>query len=778
MMHMPPQLEQEVEQRNAELRASEERFRILVEGTRDYAIFMLDPTGHVVSWNLGAERLNQYSSAEIIGRHFSCFYPPEDIAADKPARELRTAAAAGKCEEEGWRLRKDGTRFWASVSITALRDDSGTLRGYAKVTRDLTERKRAEESRLECASAARMSQARLLAAIVESSDDAIVSKSLDGIVQSWNAAAERLFGHTAQQAIGRHISLIIPPERGAEEDQILQRLRAGERIEHFETVRMRSDGRRIDVSLTISPLRDETGHVVGASKIARDITARKRAEEALRDNEERLRLAMQTGRVGVWEWDIVHNRVTWTDSLYQIHGLRKEEFSGTVEGFAALVHPDDLERVNRAIGRSLADQAPYELELRIRKPNGEVTWVFTSAVVTRSNGQAQRMVGATVDITQRKRAEEALQEADRRKDEFLATLAHELRNPLAPIRNAAQLLKGKETADPDIGWAADVINRQAQHMARLLDDLLDVARISRNRLTLRKARVNLATVVHSAIETSRPLIDSARHELSVSLPPEPIYVDADAVRLGQVISNLLNNAAKYMETGGRIDLRAEQRGAEVVLSVRDQGIGISRDMLPRLFEMFAQASDASRRAQGGAGIGLSLARGLVQLHGGRIDAHSDGPGKGSEFIVYLPVSTAAPATPAPRAPANGGATVGRRVLVVDDLQDNADSMALLLKMMGHEAHTVYDGESAIAAAERLQPDAVLLDIGLPHLSGYEVCERLRQAPWGKKLYVIALTGWGQKEDRRRTEQAGFDRHLVKPVDPAALAALLDALPRG
>jgi CheY-like chemotaxis protein/two-component sensor histidine kinase len=379
-----------------------------------------------------------------------------------------------------------------------------------------------------------------------------------------------------------------------------------------------------------------------------------------------------------------------------------------------------------------------------------------------------------VDITDRKHAEMALEQADRRKDEFLATLAHELRNPLAPIRNAVQILLFKESDDPELRWSRDVIDRQVQQMARLLDDLLDVSRISHNKLELRRELTNLSTVVQSAVETSRPLIDAGKHTLTVSLPREPVHVDADPVRLAQVFSNLLNNAAKYTERGGHLRIDAHRAGDHVVVSVKDDGIGISADTLPRIFDMFSQERGVLERSQGGLGIGLALVRGLVELHGGTVIAKSAGLDRGSEFVVSLP-SFVPPAVEAPIR--DGEEAVGRRhrILVVDDGRDSADSLALLLAMKGHDVRTAYDGEQALEAARDDAPNVVLLDLGMPKLNGYDVCRVIREEPWGKDMIVIALTGWGQETDRRGTEEAGFDHHLVKPVDPDTLGEVLDSL---
>jgi PAS domain S-box-containing protein len=380
------------------------------------------------------------------------------------------------------------------------------------------------------------------------------------------------------------------------------------------------------------------------------------------------------------------------------------------------------------------------------------------------------------DVTTRKQAENALREADRRKDEFLATLAHELRNPLAPIRNAANVLTRKDVPDKTLRWAAEIIGRQVQHMARLLEDLLDVSRISRNRLELRREWVELTRIIQSAVETSRPAIDAAGHELIVETLAQPVYVDADPVRLAQVFSNLLNNAAKYTERGGRITIAARADDAQVAVHVIDTGIGLDAQLLPRIFEMFTQGAPFSPVSQGGLGIGLSLARGIVELHGGRIDARSSGPGKGSEFIVHLPrlreASDVVGASPA----AEVAAVNPRRILVVDDLRDSADTLAMVLRSLGHEAYTAYSGKAALETALQLHPDAIFMDIGMPEMSGLEACRSLRATSWGATVFIVAVTGWGQPQDRQQTEEAGFDAHLIKPADVSTIVQLLRSLP--
>ncbi len=392
-----------------------------------------------------------------------------------------------------------------------------------------------------------------------------------------------------------------------------------------------------------------------------------------------------------------------------------------------------------------------------------------TAELMASNERLQAM------ISERRRAEKALREAGRQKDEFLAMLAHELRNPLAPIRNAVQVLQLLEIEEPKLDWGRAVIDRQVGQLTRLVDDLLDVSRLARGQISLQKKPLELTTIVEQALETSRPLIEAHRHHLSVALPSEPVYLEGDLTRLAQALGNLLNNAAKYTQEGGRIGLTAEQAGHQVVLRVRDSGVGIPAETLPYVFDLFTQGDRALDRAQGGLGIGLALVKKLVELHGGRVDASSPGPGQGSEFTLRLPTRSGPPALVA-TAPAEPAETAGRlRVLVVDDNADSAESMAMLLDLQGHETRSALDGPAALEAAEVFRPEVILLDIGLPGMDGYEVARRLRTQPHMDKTVLVAMTGYGHQRDHLQAKTAGFDHHLVKPVDPEALQRVLASL---
>jgi PAS domain S-box-containing protein len=503
-------------------------------------------------------------------------------------------------------------------------------------------------------------------------------------------------------------------------------------------------------------------------------------EQALRATEERLRLATQTGKVGLWEWDIINNHVIWSESLYQMHGVTPEEFDPTLEGFSTLVHPDDRAMVADTVRRTLEENAPYELTFRIMTPAGNALWLYTTATVLRdAGGKPQRIVGAVTDVTHIKNAEEAvrqaqqeLKRADRRKDEFIAMLGHELRNPLAPIANAVHLLRQTPSTDTTQIQARAIIERQMGRLTRLVDDLLDVSRITSGRVQLHQERIALDAVVQRAIETVRPLVDTEHHRLQVELTTEPVWIFGDVTRLEQVFANLLNNAAKYTNAGGEIRLRTALENGRAVVRISDNGIGIAPELLPHVFELFIQAERTLERSRGGLGVGLSLVKRLVQLHGGTVEVASN-LGKGSEFTVSLP-AIPAPTRHAQRETLRSDNLPARtlRVLVVDDNVDAAQSLGMLLSAAGHTVALAHDGLAALGAAESQHPDLVFLDIGLPRLNGYEVARKLRADPANRGAMIVAMTGYGQPEDLRRSNQAGFDHHLVKPADPFRIEELL------
>lgn len=903
--------------RAAQMRASQGRevLSVTLRSIGD-AVITTDIAGRITYLNRVAESLTGWLLSEVLGQPletvFKIVNEATRLPVDNPAlRALREGVVVGLANHTIL-IQKDGNECSIDDSAAPIRDEHGHVSGCVLIFRDVTAQRSVEREK-----ANQLLTARLLASIVESSNDAIIGKSLDGIIQSWNAAAERLFGFTSAQALGKHISLVIPPERIAEEELILASLKAGQRIEHFETERLRSNGQRILVSLTISPIKDEAGNVIGASKIVRDVTLQRHAED--RERELLAEAAEASAKfhaffdqgalfAGIMDLDgtiVEPNRLSWEGCGYTreqiigkpfwegpwwtpspelvakikaasaeaaagktfraempyfvadgtervvdltIHPIRSE--TGRVlflaptgtditdrrlaeadrEKFVTLIEsstdfigmcdlngipffvnraglemvgldsieearrtplqnfffPEDQDRIMNQFLPAVTEKGHAEIEVRFRNfKTGEARWMaYKVLMLTDSNGQPLGFATVSQDVTERRRLADDLRrlaadlsEADRRKNEFLATLAHELRSPLAPLCNMLEVLKRAKGDGEMLKRARDTMERQLGQMVRLVDDLLDLNRITHDRLELRQSEVELSSVIEHAVEVARPLIDLAQHELRMSLPEEPIYLNADPARLAQVFGNLLNNSCRYTTPGGTIWVNAKRVEGDVLVTVKDTGAGIPRNKLTSIFDMFTQVDRSPERSEGGLGIGLTLVKRLVEMHGGSVEARSAGEGQGSEFVVRLPVLIKTTG-PAPAGPIAAKESVSRRILIVDDNRDSADSLAMLLGITGNKTYVAHDGVEAIEAVEKHRPEVVLLDIGLPKLSGHDVCRRVREQSWGKDIVVIALTGWGQEEDRRKSEEAGFNGHLVKPVNYDELLELLSSMPNG
>ncbi|MGB2712742.1 MAG: PAS domain S-box protein [Vicinamibacterales bacterium] len=904
--------------RRAQVRANERRelLRVTLRSIGD-AVITTDVDGRVTYLNAVAESLTGWSQHEAMGQPLNQVFRIVNEETRQPVespavKALQHGVVVGLANHTVL-IQKSGGECPIDDSAAPITDEHGNVAGCVLIFRDVTAQRRVERDK-----AKQLSTARLLSSIVESTDDAIISKTLDGMIQSWNAGAERLFGYTTAEAVGRHVSLVIPTERLAEEEHIIANLSQGRPIEHFETERLRSDGSRILVSLTISPIKDDEGNVVGASKIVRDVTRQRQA--AQRERELLAEAAAANAKfyaffeqgplfAGIMDVNgtlLEANRLSWegcgftreqilgkpfwegpwwtpspllvekikTASVLAAagHTFREElpyfvgdggeriadvtiqpirDHTGRVlfvapigiditdrkraesdrEKFVTLVEnstdfigmcdmagipffvnraglamvglddmaqarrtpvasfffPEDQDRITHEFLPSVLEEGHGEIDIRFRHfKTGDARWMAYK-VLTLPDAEGRPVAFATVsqDVTERRRLEDNLRslaadlsEADRRKNEFLAMLAHELRNPLAPISNAARVLRLGGHDGAALRSASEMLERQIGQMARLVDDLLDMSRITRGKIDLRKERIELAPIVHQAVEAVRALYKSMDHELTVTLPSQPVHLDADPARLAQVIGNLLNNACKFTDKGGHVWLTVEQAGEHALIRVRDTGIGIAAENIPHLFEMFAQVDSSLERSRDGLGIGLTLVKTLVEMHGGTVEAHSDGLGRGSELTVRLPVLLHVPEAPSDRPVTKPKPAERRRILIVDDSEDGAESLAMLLQFEGHETYKAHDGLQAIDAAERLRPDAVLLDLGLPRLNGYDACRRIRSQPWGKDLVIVALTGWGQDEDRHRSTEAGFDAHMVKPVDHDVLTKFLASLPSG
>ena len=1049
-----------------ELRRQIDWLRVTLASIGD-AVIAADRHGKVTFLNRIAETLTGWTAPQAVGKPldevFQIINERTREPVDNPVfRALRDGIVVGLANHTIL-IARDGTERLIDDSAAPIRDDDGVVHGAVLVFRDVAAHRRAVEERAR------------LAAIVESSDDAIVSKTLDGVIRTWNGGAERLFGYTAAEAIGQSIYLIIPPDRHDEERSILSRLVRGERIEHFETVRVAKDGRRIDISLTVSPLRNPEGEIIGASKVARDITEKKRAaaanakfkalfeqgiqfaeiltldgvvveanrlsldacglargdvigrpfwecgwwnksseimatirrgcnlaaagatfriespyfvadgsermvdlvispvtdddgnvlfltptgtdvtdrkkaEQRLRESEgrhrilaelaqsmqaltdpdemmaktalllaehlqvdrcayaevenesvyvitgnytrgvpsmvgrwpvaafgslhlrtmlsnepfviddvesdpragkdlstyratniqavvciplhkdgklvaaiavhqktprrweafevelirtvversweslerarvarglaatvDRLALAMAAANLGDWGWDASSDVVTLSPRAAEIFGLPEGE-TITWTDIRRLLHQDDAERARASVEKAVASHGQYDIEYRVQRPSGSEVWVSAKGrAVYDGAGKPLGMFGVVQDVTDRKRLEEELREraellleADQKKDDFIALLAHELRNPLAPVRNGLQVIKLSAGNPIAVGSVRDMMDRQLSHMVRIIDDLLDVSRIGRNKMELRLERISLEDAVKTAVETAAPTFEAAGVDLQVSLPTKPVILNADLTRLAQVFSNLLSNSAKYTKKGGRVWLKAKRHGHQIVVSVMDTGIGIPRESLPTIFDMFSQVDRSIERSTGGLGIGLALVKGLTEMHGGTVSAASEGTNKGSTFTVRLPIADETPTNSteggetgvAPEAPR-------RRILVADDNSDSAESMAIMLELLHNEVVTAHDGLDVLAKAEEFRPDVILMDVGMPKLNGLETTKRLRERPWGRDVKIIAVTGWGQEGDRERTRTAGCDGHLVKPISLNDLQRLLE-----
>lgn len=933
---------QQAEQHAADALEQRERWRVTLGSIGD-GVVATDTQGRVTFINAVAEQLTAWSLADAAGKPLREVFritnertgDPVENPVDKALREGRVVGLANHTVLHA----RDGRSCAIDDSAAPVRDARGQIIGVVLVFRDVSSSRRVELEH------------HRLAALVASSEDAIIGETLDGIVTDWNAAAERMFGYAADEAIGKPLhSLIVPESRVAELEAIHQQVIAGERVEHLETTRVHKDGRHMHISLSVSPIHDLQGEVIGIAAIDRNIGHRKELEEQLRSRvhdlamaEQRVRSVVDNVADGIITFDeqgtirsfnaaaerlfqytaseatgqkvtlllppAHHNEVELALERY-LHGGEKPP-SGVeraVEGCRrdGSVFPIDLavsefqvagERLFTGIVRDITDRKRTETALRLLASASAslavlvdmestlhrvaqlavpslADWCLVDMFDEAGNLQRLAMAGTdderldalarlamqyparenallgaqrvartgkseiidatgellrtTADDDEHLRelsrlgpkstmcvplvwreqilgtltfvyaesgrryshddlamAEELsyraavaienarlyheLRDADRRKDEFLAMLAHELRNPLAPIRSGLDLLT--LASGPPDREIVQLMQHQVEHLVRLVDDLLDVSRIMRGKIELKRAPVSLADVVRRAVDTVGEAIREQEQQLNLNLPPEPVWLDADAVRITQVLDNLLNNACKYTDRQGAIELRACCEDGQVAITVQDTGIGIDKELLPHVFELFTQASSAIDRSQGGLGIGLTLVRNLVLMHGGTVTATSDGPGCGSRFTVRLPVLAAGPQEeePVPAAVPEQP----RRILVVDDNVAAARMLSLLLeKMGGHAVAMVHDGLAALEQVRQYEPDIVLLDIGLPGMSGYDVAQRLRQDPATRELLMVAVSGYGQDEDRRRSLASGFDDHLVKPPEVDKLRELL------
>jgi PAS domain S-box-containing protein len=746
----------------AALATSEQRFRAFMEHTPD-SVLMKDEAGRYVFLNPAAERLIGADAARWRGKT-DLELLPENIARVIRRRDDEVLAADAPRSYELSLPAKDGWRHISSTKFP-LRDSAGR-RFIGSISSDVTEKKRGEQA---------LDEARKQLQIVADTMPAAVNLCNREYEYVWvNRLCAQWIGRPPEDIVGRRIADITGHEAFAAMHPYIVRVLAGEHVRYERLAHYGGFGERW-VSVLFAPVVGAGGEVDGWVSVISDIDERRKTEEALRNAQEQLRIVMDTVPAAI-VWIDRDLRLRWSNANYaRWLGMAQERLPGTSVG--QLIGAQGMAAIKPYVERVLRGEQVHYERLADMPALGR-RWI--SAVYTPTydgNGDIDGWVTIATDIHDRKLAEEALRDADRRKDEFLAILAHELRNPLAPIRNAVAILNRKGTSDPELAWGRGVIERQVAQMTRLIDDLLDIERISRGKLLLRKERVPLERIVDLALETTRPQINAAGHRLSVVLPTEPVMLDADPMRLAQVFANLLINASKYTEERGTISVNASLERGKLYVSVEDNGIGFGPELASELFKPFSQLAAGSPRSTGGLGIGLSLVQGIVALHGGAVDAHSEGPGRGSRFTVQLPLAARAEPrlrTSPPRAGAAAAAPaadLGMKILVADDNKDAADSLSRLLQISGHRVSVAYDGASALELADAFAPRVAVLDIGMPGINGYDVARDFR-ARYGAGVMLIALTGWGQEADRKRSREAGFDHHLTKPVEPAVLEELI------
>ncbi len=613
-------------------------------------------------------------------------------------------------------------------------------------------------------------------------DYAIFTLDKDGRQTSWNIGVQQVFGYSEEEFLSSvDLSDLFTPEdvvAGIPQRELQLALQHGSSLD--DRWMLRKGGIQFYANGITTRINNEEGEHVGYAKLLRDNTDKRIIEERLKESEEHLRMALSAADMGTWLYRVEQDEIVLDEYLVKLLRLPSAHSPWRIEQLVQMVHPEDRGWLGTELRNALLEGAEIRSEFRLAIGGSEPRWLKIQGRLVENGTNGQRVIaGACLDITSRRLTEIALMEADRRKDEFLATLAHELRNPLAPLRNGLRIL---ELADDDVKMRQDtqrMMDRQVGHMVRLIDDLLDVSRISRGTIELRKQHVQLRSVIEQAVETSRPAIHKAGHELNVLLTPDPIVVEADVTRLTQVFTNLLNNATKYTEPGGHISIGMRLDGDEAIVTVTDDGLGIPPDLLKEVFEIFTQVDRSLERSQTGLGIGLSIVKQLVDMHGGRVEAFSEGLGTGSRFMVFLPiVADASGPVEAPSLPASPGKPrkgIYHRILVVDDNLDATSTMANIFRVLGHQVRSARNGEEAVRLAGEFKPELIFMDIGMPGMNGYDACRAIRAEAWGRSIVMVALTGWGQDEDRRRSQEAGFDHHLVKPIDGQMIARLLAGL---
>jgi PAS domain S-box-containing protein len=804
------------------------KFRHLarVVESSDDAIVSKDLNGVVTSWNQAAERMFGYTAAEAVGQSILLIIPAaRRFEEDMVLSRIRAGQAVTHFETI--RQRKDGTLIPISLTVSPIYNDAGTVIGASKIARDITDR------------AVAANATRRLAAVVESSEDAIITKDLDGIITSWNTAAEHMFGYSAAEAIGRSIRILIPDDMQGEEDMVLAKIRSGERIEHYETVRVRKDGKRLSISLTVSPLRDEAGAIVGASKVARDITDRVRLEEAAREhasNTERLGEAgavvastldeeaivqkvtdiakdLTHAQFGAFFYNVTDGESGDAYMLYTLAGAPRAAFAKfphprvtplfapTFRGERA-VRLDDVMR-----DPEYGQVAPYfgmppghlpvrsYLAVPVKSHRGDVLGGLffghaEAGIFTEQHERLALGVAAWASVAlQNARLYTEAQSANRMKDEFLAVLSHELRTPLNAIVGYSRLLRGGILTGEKVPRALETLERNATWLTQIVEDVLDVSRIVSGKIRLDVQPVELPLIVDNAVATIQPAADAKGVRVQTIVDPGVGPVSGDPGRLQQVVWNLVSNAVKFTPKHGRVQVRLERVNSHVEVAVSDTGIGIRADFLPFVFERFRQADAGTTRKAGGLGLGLAIVRHIVEMHGGTVDASSAGEGLGATFRVRLPIMIVHPAAldpkrEHPRTERRAALTgledlAGIRVLAIDDEEDALTLLRVVLESAGADVTIVSSASAALDRLATVRPRVIVADLGMPDMDGFELIRRIRMLPDAvlRTVPAAALTAFARSEDRTKALRSGFDMHLSKPVDPGELVASVAMLAR-
>ena len=749
------------------------------------AVLAFDVDDHVIYMNPAAERQYGCVASDMLGRPRGDLFRERWADAERALRAREELRSQGSSRSESVHVRPGGHEMHVESTISTLKDAEQQPLGTLAVIRNIDERIQAQAT-LGAATAALTRRERQFATLVENSPDIFARLDRDLRYLYVSPIVERYSGIPADAHVGRtRVEVGMPAELQDDWERAVRKVFATGQVVTFKFKYLGIDGLTSMFSTRLIPEFGDDASVESVLSIASDITEQELVDAALRESKARLEFTLAAAHVGEWEIDVASGECRHSDLFDRCFGLPAPVPGWNFDTLVERLRPDERDRVRALVARSFETGEDLAFEARVIWPDGSEHWIdvhgsaYVSARASEQEAPRLRFLGIVADITLRKLIEATLHDADLRKDEFLATLAHELRNPLAPIRNAVQIMQlSRDDAMHD--KARKIIERQLKQMVHLVDDLLDVSRISQGKVELRLEQVDVGDAVLAAIETSRPLIDAGRHDLTTRLaPPRALMVDADFTRLCQIVANLLNNAAKYTPEGGHIQVLAERDGAEAVITVQDSGIGLTRDMLSRVFDMFAQVERSVVRAQGGLGIGLALVKRLVEMHGGSVAAFSDGPDLGCRFVVRLPLIRA-PLDAVPLRPEHELAaeeTDGLRVLVVDDNVDSADSLSQVMQILGYPVATAHDGVEAVELAAAWRPAVVLMDIGMPRMSGLEAASAIRALSGGDRPWLIALSGWGQSEDRRKSREAGFDHHFVKPVDVEALIELIRKLPK-